>query len=506
MRSFILAISFIFAGLQAFSQIVITRNDMPFVGDTIRISTTTNIPGFEPDATGPDFTWDFSSLTAQNQSVERYVSINSTPPFYQIIFNSTVANLASPVEMIDFVPGFEISDAYVYYMATNASYVRPGYAATIMGIPVPMKFDQPERIYSFPLQYTSQPDSSTSSYSLGIPGMGYFSIMRKRVNHVDGWGSLTTPLGSFDVLRVKSSIYEYDSLYIDSLQMGFPVIRHYTEYQWLGTGHDVPLLSITEENGMFAARYKDIIQNFDPMVLIPDPDQLVCKGESLTIGVSVSGGTPPYEFFWSTGQTTQSITVEPDSTTTYEVFVSDAAGTWQTASITIEVIPFEHLTLGNDTVICAYESITFSSPHFYEAIRWYVNGTMVSADGTFTLDSTGVGLGVALVRAEFEQGQCSGFDECSVQFEICEGINEENINALRIYPNPASEILRIETGVFKREISYSIATGSGNVVLKSGNIQNNGFLEPEISLLRPGIYLIRVTDGNTHGAAVFIKN
>ncbi len=53
---------FLIIQIQTQAQITITRNDMPVIGDTIRVSTATNLPGIDQSLTGPSHTWGFSSL------------------------------------------------------------------------------------------------------------------------------------------------------------------------------------------------------------------------------------------------------------------------------------------------------------------------------------------------------------------------------------------------------------------------------------------------------------
>ena len=84
------------------------------------------------------------------------------------------------------------------------------------------------------------------------------------MNHVDGWGTLITPYGTFSVLRQKSEVYEYDSIYIDSLGFGVPVTRNYTEYKWLAKGMKIPVLQVNDNFGGLVAKYIDSVAG-DPV-------------------------------------------------------------------------------------------------------------------------------------------------------------------------------------------------------------------------------------------------
>lgn len=487
------------------AQITITRDDMPNIGDTLRVSTSPILFGHDPSLTGPGYTWDYSDLLPTAQTVERYVDISTPPALYQFVFNFLVANLASPIETIDFIPDVSITDAYIYYKDNPTNYVRAGYAATLMGIPIPMKFDIPELLYTFPLSVNSLKDSSLSNYSLNLPTIAYFSIERKRVNQVDGWGSLTTPFGTFDVLRVRSDIYERDSLYVDSLQTGFPIVRNYTEYQWLGNNQGIPLLSITVEGPMTTVRYRDIAQNFNPIVVFTE-DTTICKGDTAEISVDVSGGFPPYRYMWSTGEQTNTIKVSPDDTTTYSVLVTDVQNGAMLGNVTVNVIPFERLELGPDTLVCAETSISFDAGTDYTQVRWFVDDVLISQTQTFSLDTTGIGISNVMVRVEYEQGECSASDEISVGFYICGSIAEQEMLPLKVYPNPAKDYLVVETSGLFETSEVLIQDMNGRPVKADVTSGDKGILIINTSKLSAGSYILKVSDNKQTGVARFVRN
>lgn len=488
----------------SFGQITITRDDMPSIGDTIRVSsgTTTSV---DPALTGPGFTWDFSDLIPTSQRVVSFVNINTTPFFYQIVFNQNVANLASPASGLDFLSQFQFTDAYEYFKATATNYVRPGYAVTISGVPVPMKFNQAELLYNFPLSITSPVDSSLSTYSIQFPGLGYFGIERKRVNEVDGWGSLTTPMGTFDVLRVKSTLFEADSLYLDSLQMGVPIIRDIIEYQWIAKNMSIPVLTISVEGGINTITYIDRIENFNPLVVDLGPDMDVCQGEEIELLATVSGGTPPYTYTWSTGETTEKIMVSPEATTNYVVAVADAEMRFMMDDITLNVIEFPRIDLGADTMICAGTSLTFSAPVDYDELSWWVNGLVVSEASTFTIDSTGIGLSTVHVRVEYSLGQCTASDEMMIGFQLCNGLGEMEVETALIYPNPARENLGIKLDWTDGELMFTLYTVEGKE-MRSGRLNlRNKVAEIKISDLISGNYFLVFQQGKKLASAKFIK-
>lgn len=254
-----------------FAQITIDQSDMPQAGDTIRLSTTLEIGNINYEETGSDFDWDFSELTFLTQRVDTFVSVSQTPVVYQVFFFLS-ANLASPGQNFDQLPGFQVTDYYNFYKNSNSNFKSVGFGVTLNGIPIPNKFNDADIIYQFPLS-AGDIDSSLSTYAMDVPGLGYYGGWKKRKNYADGWGELTTPYGTFETIRVKSDITQYDSLYIDSLGFGIPILRNFTEYKWLGKDFGLPLCTVTDDGllptivyidsarSQIATTHEEIIEN-----------------------------------------------------------------------------------------------------------------------------------------------------------------------------------------------------------------------------------------------------
>ncbi len=81
----------------------------------------------------------------------------------------------------------------------------------------------------------------------------------------------------------------------------------------------------------------------------------ICDGDSATLDV----GIPGLEYIWSTGDTTQAITV--DAGGVYKVTASDSTGCSGTDSATVTVNPSPLLSLGNDTAACAGSNLTITA-------------------------------------------------------------------------------------------------------------------------------------------------
>ena len=246
--------------IPAFSQIIIDETDMPKENDTLRVSLTTDIPG-DYIQTGADMTWDFSALTKTTQQVNSFVNVMTTPSLYWFIFiPGVISNIASPGDIVPAFPGIPVSNYFTFFKKSASLFSDVGFAFQLSGIPIMLKYDLPDVYYSLPCTmgdtWTSQ-----SFASISVPGLVYFGSSRIRTSQVDGWGNLTTPFGSFQAIRVKSEVIEHDSIFLDTLGIGFPYTRNITEYKWLGKEQGIPLLQINEEGLLKTAIYRDNVNS-----------------------------------------------------------------------------------------------------------------------------------------------------------------------------------------------------------------------------------------------------
>ncbi len=234
-----------------FSQITITQNHLPTVNDTIHYKSGV-FNNFDPNATGNNYTWDFSNIIANNSRADTIIPVTQTPIVYNVVFNVFIANQA----YINQTPpsmgiGFEVSDYYDFYKKATNYYRKAGFGATINGVQTPVKYDHPELYFKLPLTYGTS-DSSISKYGLPIPGYGYFGQTIKRQHIADGWGTLITPYGTFEAIRVKHIIDIQDTIFSESLNFGYTITRPTSyEYYWLTNSNIRAYAAKVYRNGMF---------------------------------------------------------------------------------------------------------------------------------------------------------------------------------------------------------------------------------------------------------------
>ncbi|GAB3837876.1 hypothetical protein GCM10028821_38720 [Hymenobacter jeollabukensis] len=235
----------------------IDRTDLPVIGDTLRLSQAAPaLPASAPPLTrrGANQTWNYAALTPTAQRVERYANINTTATTLQFAFGPfggvNRATLVSPQTLPALGAGLPITDPVEFYNLSNADFRSVGFGATVTGFGLPVTYQSQalqDVIYRFPLSYNSPADSSNSFFETPavIASTGYLSQRRKRVNRPDAWGTLTTPFGTFQTVRVVTRIEDHDSLAVGGTSgqgLTLPVRR---EYKWLAKTIHVPVLTIT---------------------------------------------------------------------------------------------------------------------------------------------------------------------------------------------------------------------------------------------------------------------
>lgn len=194
-----------------------------------------------------------------------YVDISDLSFVYQFIYNNPFdsenqASEALKLNTIDLIPDIDIEDAMLFTKNSSSKLEEIGYGVTFSGLPFPIQYDDKKTIYEFPLAYGDSV-SDSYSFSVSVPSLGYLGEEGTRTYEVDGWGTLTSPFGVFDVIRTRIESNFVDSIYIDSSEIGISIPRSTVTYEWLAEDMGVPVLQITTELGLVTSViYQDSLQ------------------------------------------------------------------------------------------------------------------------------------------------------------------------------------------------------------------------------------------------------
>lgn len=247
-------------------------------------------------------------------------------------------------------------------------------------------------------------------------------------------------------------------------------------------------VTVTDGNGCSASDNISVAIHPVPVVTL-GADVTQCEGT-----VTLNAGNAGQNYLWSTGATTQTISVT--ATGTYSVIVSDPATLCadnDTVVITINANPTVTISATADT-LCHFDApITLTgSP---------AGGTFSGpgmSGSTFTPSTNLVGSNIINYGYTDVNG-CANAASLTLVVEICLGINSPATEAVRIMPNPANSHVFIDMNTTEKAIVtiYNI-TGQAAMqqVFNAGNV-----LQLNIETLPAGLYLLQVQTGGTTSVA-----
>jgi hypothetical protein len=232
----------------AFSQITIGTADMPAVNDSLKVSLTNTVGTINPTLSDTNYVWDFSTLLATSQNTEHFDNPANFPFPFNFLFNSintsyglynyTPSSIPNP-----FIP-ITLDKSYDFFKNSSTDLREIGKGIFINGLPANSPYSSFDYVYRFPLKYGNT-DSCDYKYGTKVPNQFYYGQKGHRVNYADGWGSLKTPFGTFQTLRIKSVLTMIDTIYLDTLHFGFNRARPLTiQYKWMANGGKIPILEV----------------------------------------------------------------------------------------------------------------------------------------------------------------------------------------------------------------------------------------------------------------------
>ncbi|HRP90971.1 MAG TPA: GEVED domain-containing protein [Edaphocola sp.] len=150
--------------------------------------------------------------------------------------------------------------------------------------------------------------------------------------------------------------------------------------------------SVIKTNGAGCKAYDTISVTVNPTPNINlGNDTVICSGNSLVLDAGTNtGGT----YLWSTGASTQTITIT--TTGNYSVLKTNSFGCSKSDTISVTVTQKPIVNLGNDTAICVGTSLTLNAgPNSLTSYLWSNGATTetinVTTAGTYTVTATKTG-------------------------------------------------------------------------------------------------------------------
>lgn len=257
------------------------------------------------------------------------------------------------------------------------------------------------------------------------------------------------------------------------------------------------------------------ISNTDEMLVNPSGDGLsafpmadmseICLGGSATINTNATGGGGTYSYNWTSdpsgfSSTASSVTVTPESTTTYEVTVTDQFLNEYIASITITVFPLPVVELspgGLDTlVVCVRDAVVLDAGYDTDPESTIYFWTTANYENRYfkaTTNGNWIDIQTHAVEVTHFHGglQCKNTGEVTILFDF----NECNISvpdhpverdqAIQIIPNPNKGTFTIKFLLEIGELELKISDAQGRTVYED---HFDGFKKHDQVQINSGIH------------------
>lgn len=218
----------------------------------------------------------------------------------------------------------------------------------------------------------------------------------------------------------------------------------------------------------------------------------VCTGQSTTLTAT---GADTY--FWSTGFSGQVIVVNPSISTAYVVAGTNSAGCTASTQVFVQVYsPPVMSAQASSTLICQGEAVQLSAQGANSYVWLAPNLYKTQSQFTVVPQSSTI----YTITATTEQG-CSKTSQISVVVDACAGLSKIGSDAFRVYPNPATDRLFVQTA---GDASITITDVSGRVIASRNAA--SGLSTFDLTHLSAGVYYVSLKSNDHHQIEKFIKH
>lgn len=461
--------------------------------------------------TGANFNWDYSALEPASQQTILYQNPNNTG--YKTIWcllNGFIINCNSQFNN-NFNLAAKLTDGLVLQgigltnvidhlkLSTSALEDKMiGANITFNGTTIPFvaSFQSPDVLYQFPMNFNDN-YTNNSALSLDLTPFGVpiqIASTGQRTNLVEGWGSLTTPFGTFaNVLKMKTTLVSNITITNNGTPQQTTVTT--VSYKWFDPAYGIPVLQV--DGNLVGTVWTPTTVNYYDIERCLAPNALfaylpvAADFDPVTNNASVSfvNASSNYDnLTWNFGDGSPT-TTSPNPTHnyscpgTYEVtleIVNDFCSPSQTDSITIPVTitdtqnAFTTEVLVGDASFLAVRDLAGTTYQWLDCDNG--NAPIAGATNqTFTPISFTGNYAVQLTT-----NGCVSVSDCYT-FGVLNNPDFDLETTISISPNPTSGVIHITSLMEIKEIA--IFSVLGQLVAT----------QPDLSQQASGIYFIKIT-------------
>ncbi len=140
------------------------------------------------------------------------------------------------------------------------------------------------------------------------------------------------------------------------------------------------IVVVTNQAGLTGTDTVDLTVGAPFTISLNDRD--LCEGGSIVLDAGVHNA-----YLWSTGETTQTITV--DTAGDYTVTVTNADGCTATDNIVVTIVPPSTVDLGSDQITCSSAPVVLDAGNPGSAYEWQHDGAVVGSGQTYDAGVSG---------------------------------------------------------------------------------------------------------------------
>lgn len=255
---------FFVLSIYSFGQIVYQSSHYANIDSSYIFSKTNaaGLIGYDFSETGTAYNWDYSDLTITTQDQTTVINPDNSGYFESFILSclangggftcydqwNDLSNLAFPSSDSLVISTYSFKNMIAFFNKTNTL------SQTMLGVtfendqisaPLPIVYDDPDIVLSFPLEYGDQ-DSSYSSFEIDLTALGIDFIYKNRQyrsNTIEGWGTLQTPYKVFNqVLKQKTILQHFDTIVYSGFH--FPMVTQEIAFTFFDINYGNPVFKV----------------------------------------------------------------------------------------------------------------------------------------------------------------------------------------------------------------------------------------------------------------------
>lgn len=223
----------------------------------------------------------------------------------------------------------------------------------------------------------------------------------------------------------------------------------------------------------------NVTVNPSPTIAIASSNSVICDGNSVVLTAS---GANTYT--WNTTSNNASITVSPNTTTTYTVSGTNTVSGCSNSSVaSITVNPLPNLTVNSTASVLCIGSSAVLNAGGASTYTWNTsaNTSSISVSPTVTTTYTVSGTGA---------NSCANTTTFTQQVANCTGLSEVSMNSgISVYPNPSSGIIQLSSQEIISTCYVNDITGKNVISITDVNVYQTSL---DLNNLNSSVYLIKV--------------